>query len=147
MDAPSEAFSAPLVVKWSDFDPAGFLHPSRTLSYAMDVLEAWFRDEIGITWQEFLDDLGIDTPTVHAECDYLRPPRADLTVGFTVRVEKVGRTSMTFLIDGRDAEGHHYFRIRMVMVCVSFDADYRPVEMPADLRRRMSAYQAACGDA
>ena len=96
MSTAVDPFSVPVVVKWADFDPAGLLHPSRAIYYAMDVLEAWFRDVVGVSWQEFLDDYQIDTPSVRAECDFLRPTKADMVIDFGVGVERLGRTSVTF---------------------------------------------------
>ena len=147
MDTAVEPFSAPVVIKWADFDPAGILHPSRAITYAMDVLEVWFRDVIGVSWQEFLDDYDIDTPSVRAECDFLRPAKADMVIDFGVRVDRLGRTSVTLLLDGRDGGGVHYFRVRMVIVFVSMTDGYKACEVPPRLRQRITAYRDACGEA
>ena len=141
-----EPFSAPVVTKWADFDPAGLLHPSRAISFAMDVLEVWFRDVVGVSWQEFLDDYDIDTPSVRVECDFLRPTKADMEIQYGVRVERLGRTSVTFSLDGRDGAGVHYFRNRMVMVFVSMKDGYTACEVPPRFRQRIFAYRDACGD-
>lgn len=147
MDTAVEPFSAPIVVKWADFDPAGLLHPSRAIDFAMDVLEVWFRDVVGVSWQEFLDDYDIDTPCVRAECDFPRPTKADMKIGFGVRVERLGRSSVTFSLDGRDGAGIQYFRIGMVMVFVSMKDGYKATEVPPDLRQRITDYRDACDDA
>ena len=146
MDTAVEPFSAPVVIKWADFDPAGLLHPSRAITYAMDVLEVWFRDVIGVSWQEFLDDYDIDTPSVRAECDFLRPTKADMVIQFGVRVERLGRTSVTLLLDGLDGAGVHYFRVRMVMVFVSMTDGYKACEVPPLVRQRIATYRDACAD-
>lgn len=147
MNAAVEPFSVPVVIKWADFDPAGLLHPSRAIGFAMNVLEVWFRDVVGVSWQEFLDDYDIDTPSVRAECDFLRPTKADMEIDFGVRVERLGRSSVTFSLDGRDGAGVHYFRIKMVMVFVSMKDGYKATEVPPDLRQRIAAYRDARGDA
>ena len=113
----------------------------------MDVLEVWFRDVIGVSWQEFLDDYDIDTPSVRAECDFLRPTKADMVIDFGVHVERLGRTSVTFSLDGRDGGGVPYFRVRMVMVFVSLKDGYKATEVPPRLRQRIATYRDACGDA
>ncbi|MDP6572069.1 MAG: hotdog domain-containing protein [Rhodospirillales bacterium] len=146
MSTAVEPFSVPVVVKWAHFDPAGLLHPSRAIFYAMDVLEVWFRDIVGVSWQDFLDDYDIDTPSVRAECDFLRPTKADMVIDFGVGVERLGRTSVTFSLDGRDGAGIHYFQIRMVMVFVSMKDGYKACEVPPRLRQRIIAYRDARGD-
>jgi len=147
MNAAVTPFSESVVIKWADFDPAGLLHPSRAISFAMDVLEVWFRDVIGVSWQEFLDDYDIDTPSVRAECEFLRPTKADMKIEFGVSVERLGRSSVTFSMGGRDGAGLHYFRIKMVLVFVSIKEGFKATEVPPNLRQRITAYREACDEA
>ena len=82
-----------------------------------------------------------------AECDFLRPTKADMEIEFGVLVERLGGSSVTFSLDGRDGAGVHYFRIIIVMVFVSMKDGYKSTDVPPQVRQRIAAYRGACGDA
>ncbi len=43
-------FTVTRTVKWGDCDPAGIIYTPRVLDYAMEILEAWYREVVGVPW-------------------------------------------------------------------------------------------------
>ena len=70
----------------------------------------------------------------------------DDAVRIEVRVLRVGRSSATYQATALGADGEHYYRATLV-ACFIARPEFKSAEIPADVRERMLAYQAACGDA
>ena len=41
-------FTVTRTVKWGDCDPAGIIYTPRVLDYAMEIVEAWYREVLGV---------------------------------------------------------------------------------------------------
>lgn len=145
-DQKKKPFSYSRTVAWGDCDPARMIYTPRVIDYAYAAVEAWYREVVGITWMvsNFQMDTGV--PTVRLECDYISAPRPDDVIDMAVRVERVGRASLTLAVDGLGTDGKHYFKARFVGCFVASQA-HTSKEIPPEFRERIAAYQAACGDA
>ncbi len=93
MDAapPSDPETGPFTftrrVKWGDCDPAGIIYTPRVLDYAMEILEAWYREVVGVPWLALMRDKSLGVPTVRAELDFLGALAPDLDLVLDLRVE------------------------------------------------------------
>ena len=139
-------FSVTRRVKWGECDPAGIIYRPRVLDYAMEVVEAWFREIVGVTWLTLNREMGMGAPTVRAELDFLRAPHPDQDIVLDLRVESLGRSSITFLVTGADEAGQALFRAKLVSCIVSRPA-FKPIAIPGEFRDSILAYQRACDDA
>ncbi len=136
-------FSVTRTVKWGECDPAGIIYTPRVLDYAMEALEAWFREVIGVPWLTMNREMGMGVPTVRAEMDFLAAPAPDQDIVTDLRVESLGRASITFLVTGRDGTGREFFRVKLVSCFITRPA-FKPTAIPGDFRERIAAYQEAC---
>ena len=138
-------FTETRVVRWGDCDPAGIIYAPRVFDYAMEALEAWYRDVLDVPWMHLVSDMAMGSPMVRAEVDFLSALAADQQVVSEVRVDRVGRASVTYRINGHDGDGRHCFRVTIV-ACFIDRPSFASAPIPADIRERMVAYQTACGD-
>jgi len=134
------------VVKWGDCDPAGIIYTPRVLDFAMQALEAWNRDVLGVSWLRLNREHGMGAPTVRAEIDFLAAPAPDQALVTEVRVRKVGRSSITYELTGRSDEGLVYYRAILVACFIERPA-FKAAPIPEPFRSRALAYQKDCGDA
>ena len=70
-------FAVTRTVKWGDCDPAGIIYTPRVLDYAMEILEAWYREVVGVPWLVLNRDMGLGAPTVRAELGFFDAPYSD----------------------------------------------------------------------
>ena len=102
-------------------DQAGVLFFARIFPIAHGVLEDFIL-HCGIAWGEWFDSSAQGVPFRHAEADYLRPLRPGDEVEAAVRVGRLGRTSVTFVVDfAREGER----------------AAFAPVPVPPAFRERL----------
>ncbi len=139
----SYPFSVTRTVIWGDCDPAGIIYTPRVLDYAMEILEAWYREVLGVSWLKLNREMGMGAPTVRAELDFFDAPLADQDIVIDLRVESLGRSSVTFLVMGRDNEGRDMFRAKLISCFVSRPA-FKSIAIPGEFRDRIVAYQDAC---
>jgi 4-hydroxybenzoyl-CoA thioesterase len=137
-------FSFTRVVKWGDCDPAGIVYTPKVLDYAMEIVEAWFREVLGVSWLRLNREMDMGAPTVRAELDFLNAPSPDQEIVVRLRVERLGRSSITFAVTGRDDAGPDIFRAKLVS-CLISRPDFKAAELPGEFRDRILAYQKACG--
>lgn len=145
-ETPVAPFVHRRVINWSDTDAAQIVYTVRFLDFAMEAIEQWFRTVVGYGWYEMNMDLGVGTPFVKADIDFRAPltPRDELHT--TVRVERAGRSSITFTVTGQRDDGVRSFTGRLVC-CAVATGEMRPVEIPVDWRERIDRYMARCSKA
>ena len=56
------AFQVTRRVSWGDCDPAGIIYTPRVLDYAMETLEAWNREVLGIPWIKLNREMSMGMP-------------------------------------------------------------------------------------
>ena len=118
------------VITWSDSDPAGIAYTGQFPNFALQAIDAWFIDRLGMDWFEQHEKLGGGTPFVHVSMDFRSPLRPRDEVDTTVALAKAGRTSLEFRISGRKADGTLSYEGRFVCVFVEA-ATGRPRPAPA----------------
>ena len=55
-------FTQTRVIKWGECDPAGIVYTPRILDYAMETVEAWYRDVLGVPWVKLNAELHLGSP-------------------------------------------------------------------------------------
>ncbi len=130
-------------VRWGDCDPAGIIYTPRVLDYAMEILESWYREVVGVPWLTLNRELSMGAPTVRAELDFLGAPAPDQDLVLDLVVEALGRSSITFLVTGRDQAGEALFRAKLISCFVSRPA-FKPIAIPLEFRDRIQAYRTDC---
>ncbi len=141
----SRPFSVTRTVKWGECDPAGIVYTPKVLDYAMEIVEAWYREVVGVSWLKLNREMAMGAPTVRVELDFFEAPYPDQDIVIDLRVAKLGRSSITFVVTGRNEGGGDLFRAKLISCFVSKPA-FKSTASPDQFRDRIAAYRKACGD-
>ena len=133
-------------VKWGDCDPAGVIYTPRMLDFAMETLEGWYRDVLGISWLKLKQELHMGAPTVRAEINFLAASEPDNEVTTALRVQKLGNSSITYEMTGHDGNGKDYYQA-IVVACFVSQPAFKATGIPEPFRDRILTYQRECNDA
>lgn len=131
------------VVTWGETDPAGIVYTPRFLDYAVEAVEAWFKDVIGIDWYRLRRDHGMGSPMVHASLDFRKPLFPADPFSLEVIVEAVGGSSISYAVTGRNQQGEECFTAKLVSAIIDAER-IRARRVPDEFRTRIEAYRAAC---
>lgn len=132
-------------VKWGETDPAGIVYTPRFLDYAVEALESWFADIVGVDWYGLRVKHGLGSPLAHASLDFHKPlfPHDEFDVGLILL--EIGRSSITVRIEGRNLAGDLCFSGRLVSVIIDA-ARIKSHAIPPDFRARIEKYARDCKD-
>lgn len=125
-------------VEWGDSDPAALINSPRAFDFAVECIEGFYRDVLGLGFVDLLRDRAMGAPIVHASCDFRASLRESETVALTLSIERLGGSSVTWRIDAL-RDGTLVFEVRMISSFIDL-ADGRPVPIPDDFRARMTPY-------
>ena len=128
-------------VRFAEVDAAGLVFFPRYHEYCHDALEAFFGELPGGYAALFrARDLGV--PTVRLETDFRHPLRYGDVARFDTVVERIGRTSVTFLhtirCEGDDAV---VATVRQVVVLTQIST-LTPIPVPRDILELLQKYRA-----
>jgi len=104
-------------IRFEDADPAGVIFYPRAIALAHAVVENLIRRS-PLGWDAWFASPEYAAPLRHAEADFLRPMRTGETLTARASVEKLGETSVTFLVEFLDSQGLAAARIRTVHVLI-----------------------------
>ena len=124
-------------VQWMDTDAAGIWHHATVVRWTEEA-EAELHRALGVIERTF----GC-TPRVHVSFDFHEPVRFDDLVTVELRVDSLGRTSVTYGVDVRHGE-RRVASGRMVAVLVDRQAG-TPRAWPADLRSALGGENGVSG--
>jgi len=135
----TEPFRTTRRVEFVDTDMAGIVHFSNFFRW-MESAEAEFLRARGLTFKLPWEGQELGFPRVSAACDYLKPAYFEDVLQVAVRVDNIGRKSVTFTFEFTK-EGAVIARGRVTCVCcrVLPDNGLESVEIPASLRARLEA--------
>ncbi|GLI39290.1 acyl-CoA thioesterase [Geobacter hydrogenophilus] len=125
-------------VDFGDCDSARIYFTPRAVDYAVEAVEAWYGDVLGVSWPDLLQGHDLDVTFVRMGCEYFRPVIADQTVYVRVRATAVDRSSVTFSAAGEDDSGGVFFRATLVAQ-FSAGRNRAPVPIPPRYRERIEA--------
>jgi 4-hydroxybenzoyl-CoA thioesterase len=119
-------------VRFSDEDHARIVYYPRFFHFFHVAFEDLFEAE-GVPYRACLDE-GVGWPAVHAEADFRAPVRFGDDLEVAVDVERLGRSSATFVYTGtvRGREGVAV-RGKIVVACIDMTT-YRAREIPTKYR-------------
>ena len=105
MSSKLERFVHKRRVTWGETDVAGSVDLSTVTRYCMEALEEWFLDRLGSDWHQLHVEQKVGTPFVRAELEFHSPVRPRDALMISVKVEKVGRSSVVFHVIGTAGQG------------------------------------------
>ena len=132
------AFCHALRVRWAEVDRQGIVFNGHYLTYFdVGITEYW--RAIGYPYPDALLQQGSDTFAVKATIEYHAPARYDDLLDVLVRVGRIGRSSMQFLLEIHRGESQ---LIAGELIYVNADAHTRkPVPVPAFLREAIARFE------
>ena len=135
----AEPFRTARRVEFVDTDMAGIVHFSNFFRW-MESAEVEFLRSLGLSVKLPWEGQELGFPRVAAACDYFRPARFQDVLQITVRVENVGRKSLTYGFEfSRDDELIARGRVSCVCCRVLPGNELESIEIPAGLRARLEA--------
>jgi 4-hydroxybenzoyl-CoA thioesterase len=126
--------------RFTHTDPGGFVFFSRFFEKFQAAIEDWFNIELKVDYAGLVLDRGLGLPTAHTECSFMKPCLLGEVIDISVRLKKVGSTSITIEFIGSVAEELR-LRAQSVLVLINLE-DGKPTPVPDDLRRKFETYQA-----
>jgi acyl-CoA thioesterase FadM len=122
-----------VTIRFDDADPAGVVFYPRAIALAHAVTEEMIRRS-ALGWAAWFASPDHAAPLVHAEADFMRPMRAGESFTARARVEKLGGTSVGFVVEFAAADGTVAARVRANHVLVDKGSG-RPVPLNEEIRR------------
>lgn len=144
MPRPGFAFSTAFKVRYAEIDGQRVVFNSRYLEYAdVAVTEFWdwtgIADALGDTWRE------MEFHVRRATVDYLKPLMLGDTVDCSVRIERIGGSSLIKRFEIANQQGELCNVIELVSVNVHLPTG-RPVPIEGDVRAFLEALMVAQPD-
>ena len=124
-------------IEFNHCDPAGIVFYPRYFEMVNSVIENFFADVVGRSFasMHFGADNGV--PTVAMEAVFQRPSRLGDKVRFTLRVERVGGSSVKLWVEGQGPDG---LRLRAGMTRAWIDG-MKAAPWPAVMRAALERYK------
>jgi len=129
-------------VRFTHCDPAGYVFFPRFFEKFQAAVEDWFNIALQVDYAGIVLNHGVGLPTAHTECTFKKPCRLGEILDLSVRLMKVGSTSLTVEFIGSVA-GEQRLRAQSVLVFINLE-DGKPVTIPDDLREKFEKYQGQC---
>ncbi len=135
-------------ILFGETDAAAIVYTPRFADYCMEAAEVWFRETIDFDWFRSNVETGQGTPVVHMEIDFIAPLVGGDTLGVLVRVEKVGRSTVTLSFEG--IKGRNLKRGKITSFTARFVYCFTDkqvggsISIPSRQRERIEAYAAGC---
>ncbi len=129
-------------VRFTHTDPAGYVFFPRYFEKFQSAVEDWFNEELEVDYAGIVLNREVGLPTAHTECNFLKPCRLGEILDLSIRLTKVGSTSLTVEFFGSVA-GEQRLHGRSVLVFIKLE-DGTPVPIPDDLRVKFEDYHARC---
>jgi 4-hydroxybenzoyl-CoA thioesterase len=134
----ARTFSKERLIRFSHCDPAGIVYFVNFFDMVGGVVEDWFREAVGLPFQEMHLGRRVGFPIVNTGCEFFRPAHLGDTLVLELSIAHLGRSSIEFRVLGSVA-GSEKFRARHKVAMVSLDT-FRPLAIPDEMRAKMAPY-------
>ncbi|MDR3523702.1 MAG: acyl-CoA thioesterase [Acetobacteraceae bacterium] len=137
MSRPTEPYVHTRRILFGDTDAARVVYTPRFLEYAMEALDFWFTDRLGVSWYDMNVKFNVGTPFVHTAIDYRSALTPRDTLSCTVRLVKRGGSSLHFSVIGQ-AGDRLVFEAKLVCAVARTDI-MKPTRPPAEWEPALAA--------
>ena len=137
----SPTFTVTRKIRFGHVDPAGIVYYPHYFDMFNGVVEDFFDDCVGASFQAMRSEFGVVTPLRNIEADFIAPCRIGDKLDLALTLVKVGRTSLRILIDGT-VSGSPRLAAKLAIVFVSA-GDGRAVEPPPPVQARLKELAAS----
>ena len=130
------AFTREIKIRFQHCDPAGIVFYPGYFEMFNQMVEDWFAEEVGMSFQSMHKEHSFGVPLVHSEADFLRASRIGEVLTFTLELVEMGRKSFLLRVAAsRDGEPRVTATLRLA--CVALGEPLRGIEIPSLLRAGM----------
>jgi 4-hydroxybenzoyl-CoA thioesterase len=133
-------FARERLIRFSHCDPAGIVYFVNFFDMVGGVVEDWFREAVGLPFNEMHLERRVGFPIVNTGCEFFRPAHLGDTLKLELAIARLGRSSIEFLVTG-SVGGEEKFRARHKVAHVLLDT-FRALPIPDDMRAKMAPYLA-----
>lgn len=133
-------FTAQITVRFNHVDAAGIVFYPRYYEMLNEVVERWFDEGLGASFRDLHLVQNRGMPARNIAVDFLKASRLGELLTFDLRVQKIGRSSVSLKITC-SCNGEQRLSADLVLVCVSL-SPFAAAALPAALRERMVAFAA-----
>jgi acyl-CoA thioester hydrolase len=133
---PLFTFDFPQRVYFEDTDAGGVVYHAQYIKFLERARTEWLR-HLGFTNSELERKYKMLFIVSEIAVEFVKPARLDDAINISVGVEDVGRVRMTFHQEIRRGEDI-LVKARVSVATVSAES-FKPIEIPADLRKKMEA--------
>lgn len=126
------------LIRFSHCDPAGIGFYPRYVELVNEVVEDWCNDGLGVSFHQMHEHLRLGLPVVRLEMEFMIPSRYGDVLDFSLRILRIGASSMTIEVSAT-AEERLRFRGELVVAMMSLGS-LRPVVIDAEWRPRFERY-------
>ena len=137
----AKVFTTQRRIRFSHCDPAGIVYFVNFFDMISGCVEDWFRDAVGLPFNEMHIVRRLGFPIVNTGCEFFRPCHLGDQLVLELAIAKLGSSSIDLAIDSF-VDGRPCFKARHT-VCVFSSETYKAVPIPAALRTRMEPYVVA----
>ena len=133
----AEAFHTTRRIEFADTDMAGIVHFANFFRF-MESAEVEFLRTKGLSVSLPWEGQKIGFPRVSASCDYLRPARFEDVLDVAVRIQSIGKKSVTYAFEFAKG-GETVARGQVTSVCcrVISDQQFEAIEIPTSIRAKL----------
>ena len=132
-------FSREIKIRFQHCDPAGIVFYPRYFEMLNQMVEDWFEEALGTSFQALHVEQNLGVPTVRVECDFIAATRIGEVLRFDLRLVNIGRKSFKFVISASEQQEER-LRASLTLVCVGLGETLQSEEIPTSLRSRMEPY-------
>ena len=133
---PLFTFDFPQRIYFEDTDAGGVVYHAHYVKFLERARTEWMR-YLGFTSSELERKYKMLWLVSEIAVEFVKPAKLDDSVNISVAIENLGRVRCTFHQEIRRGE-ETLVKARVLVASVSADG-FKPIEIPADLRRKMEA--------
>ena len=129
--------------QWARSDPIAAAAAEAVDEARLKVVGSLYRS-LGLSVTMTAQGLKLSLPRVSASCDFMRPVFFEDRLDIAITLEKIGRSSLTYLFDFYKS-GEHIARGKITAACCqeTLDKKLKAIEIPASIREKLVAVASA----
>jgi uncharacterized protein (DUF924 family)/acyl-CoA thioesterase FadM len=127
-------------VHWGDTDTAQIGYTTKFVDFALEAAEYWWESVLDLDWYRLNVVQNLGVPIGGMKFDFTAPVIAGERLDLTVRVGRIGRSSLTLRIEGVKADGRRSFTAEITEVLVDREP-MKSIPLPDDWRQRIEGYE------
>lgn len=136
-----EVFRSVYKLRFGQCDPAGIAFFPRLVEMVNWTVEDWFDSLRGATFRQIHIDRKEGVPAVSINVDFVGPAELGDRIRFDLRVEAVGRSSITLRIAAERGDGDAVLKaVHTIVYCDLSGAKPKAMPIPDDLRLQIVRY-------